>query len=90
MPAFSIRPSVQMKNGRAVVSSSEAAALVRDHAMAHCSLSASDLYRRLEAIETADDAQRLALEFRAWAAREGLLLDIPNKAATGVRPLRRQ
>jgi hypothetical protein len=90
MPAFSIRPAVHMKHGHAIASSSEAAAVVRDHATAHCSLAASDLCRRLEALESADEAQRLALEFRAWAAREGLLLDLPPKPATDVRPLRHQ
>jgi 23S rRNA U2552 (ribose-2'-O)-methylase RlmE/FtsJ len=74
-----------MRDGHSIGSSLEAAAVVRSHAMAHCSLVASDLYRRLETIESADEAQRLALEFRAWAAREGLLLDRPK--AIAVRPL---
>jgi hypothetical protein len=75
-----------MRDGHSIGSSMEAAAVVRNHAMAHCSLVASDLCRRLEAIETSDEAQRLALEFRAWAAREGLLLSRPK--AIAVRPLR--
>jgi len=90
MSAFAIRPPVQLQDGHSIVSSSEAAALVRNHAMAHCSLSASVLLRRLEAIETADEAQRLALDFRAWAAREGLLLNRPPKKAIGGRPLHRR
>jgi hypothetical protein len=74
MSVFAIRPPVHLRDGHAVGSSSEAAAVVREHAMAHCSLAASVLVRRLERIETPDEAQGLALEFRAWAAREGLLL----------------
>lgn len=84
MAAFVIRPPVHMRDGHSITSSLEAAALVRNHAMVHCSLVASDLYRRLEAIDSEDEAKRLALEFRAWAAREGLLL---NRAkAIAVRP----
>lgn len=86
MSAFAIRPPVHMRDGHSIASSSEAAAIVRNHAMTHCSLVASDLYRRLDAIENVGEAQRLALEFRAWAAREGLLLGRP--AAIAVRPLR--
>jgi hypothetical protein len=48
--------------------------------MAHCSLTAAALCRRLEQIENSDDAQSLALEFRAWAGREGLLLTHPIRA----------
>jgi hypothetical protein len=69
---------VHLRDGHAVGSSSEAAAIVRKHAIAHCSLAASVLVRRLERIETPDEAQGLALEFRAWAAREGLLLTHPR------------
>lgn len=81
MAAFAIRPAVHMRDGHSIESSLEAAALVRHHAIAHCSLVASDLYRRLEAIDSEDDAERLALEFRAWAAREGLLLNRPKAIA---------
>jgi hypothetical protein len=88
MSAFAIRPPVQMRDGHWIGSSSEAATVVRSHAMAHCSLVASDLCRRLEAIDTTEEAQRLALEFRAWAAREGLLLSRPN--TIGVRPSHRR
>jgi hypothetical protein len=45
--------------------------------MNHCSLAASVLVRRLEDAQSPDEAQQLALEFRAWAAREGLLLTPP-------------
>jgi hypothetical protein len=90
MSSFAIRPPVHLRDGHAIDSLTEAAALVRDHATAHCSLVASDLCRRLETIETLDEAQRLALEFRAWAAREGLLLSRPRKAAIAARPLRHQ
>lgn len=88
MSAFAIRPPVYMRDGHPIGSSLEAAAVVRDHAVTHCSLSASDLYRRLEAIESAEEAQRLALEFRAWAAREGLLLDRPKAIAVQPSPHR--
>jgi hypothetical protein len=88
MSAFAIRPPVQLRDGHSIASSSEAAAVVRGYAMLHCSLIASDLCRRLEAIESSDEAQRLALEFRAWAAREGLLLSRPRKGAIAARPLR--
>jgi hypothetical protein len=88
MSAFAIRPPVQLNDGYAVESSSDAAAVVRGYASTHCSLAASVLLRRLEAIESADEAQRLALEFRAWAAREGLLLSRPPKTAMAARPLR--
>jgi hypothetical protein len=86
MSTFAIRPPVHLRDGHAIASSTEAARLVRDHAMTHCSLTASVLARRLERIETADEAQKLALEFRAWADREGLLLTRPLKRAT-VAPL---
>lgn len=88
MCAFAIRPPVQLRDGHSIASSSEAAALVRGHAIAHCSLAASVLLRRLEAIETSAEAQSLALEFRAWAAREGLLLKLPRTIA--ARPSRRR
>jgi hypothetical protein len=80
MSAFAIRPTVHLSDGHSVASSSEAAAVVRGYALTHCSLTASVLLRRLEAIESAAEAQKLALEFRAWAAREGLLLSRPPKA----------
>jgi hypothetical protein len=80
MHAFAICPPVHLRDGHAITSSSEAADLVRQHAMAHCSLNASVLVRRLEGIESPDEAQALALEFRAWAAREGLLLMRPLRA----------
>ena len=86
MAAFVIRPPVHMRDGHSIKSSLEAAALVREHAMVHCSLVASDLYRRLEAIDSEDEAECLALEFRAWAAREGLLLNRPK--AIAAQPLR--
>jgi hypothetical protein len=85
MSAFAIRPAVQLRDGHSVASSAEAVAVVRGYALAHCSLTASVLLRRLEAIESADEAQRLALEFRAWAAREGLLLNRPPKPALAAR-----
>lgn len=78
MSAFSIHPPVHLTEGRPVASSSEAAAVVRRHAIAHCSLAASVLFRRLERIDSPDEAQRVALDFRAWAAREGLLLTHPK------------
>jgi hypothetical protein len=80
MPAFAIRPPVQLRDGYAVTSVPEAAAIVRQHAVEHCSLTASALFRRIELIETSDEARSLALEFRAWAAREGLLLTHPRRA----------
>jgi hypothetical protein len=81
---------VQLSDGHSIASSSEAAEVVRGHAMAHCSLIASDLCRRLEAIESLEEAQRLALEFRAWAAREGLLLSRPRNAPIAARPSHRR
>lgn len=86
MSAFTIRPAVHMQNGHPVTSSSEAADIVRQHATAHCSLIASMLFRRLEQVELSDEAQRLALEFRAWAAREGLLLTHPIQAPIAAQP----
>lgn len=80
MSIRAIRPPVQLRDGHSVASLPEAAALVRKHAMAHCSLSAATLCRRLEQIENSDDPQALGLEFRAWAAREGLLLTHPIRA----------
>ncbi len=87
MAIFAISPPVHLNDGHAIATSSEAAAIVRRHAMAHCSLSAATLLRRLEHIEhqqpeDAAEAQRLALEFRAWAAREGLLLKSPQRHRT--------
>lgn len=79
MPAFAIHPPVQLRDGQAISSVPEAAAVVRQHAMKHCSLAASALFRRLELIETSDEARSLALEFRAWAAREGILLTHPRR-----------
>jgi hypothetical protein len=84
--AFAISPAVTMCDGHSVASSSEAADIVRQHAIAHCSLIASMLFRRLEQVESSDDAERLALEFRAWAAREGLLLTRPIHAPTAAQP----
>lgn len=81
MSAFAIRPAVRLRDGHAVESSLEAAEIVRRHAMNHCSLAASVLVRRLEEARSPDEAQQLALEFRAWAAREGLLLTRPPIAA---------
>ncbi len=86
MSAFAIRPAVPLRDGHSVTSSSEAAAVVRRHAMHHCSLAASILLRSLEDVDSSEQAQRLALEFRAWAAREGLLLTRPIKVATAARP----
>lgn len=86
MSAFAIRPPVQLRDGHAVGSSSEAAEIVRRHAVDHCSLAASILLRSLEDVASSEEAQRLALEFRAWAAREGLLLTRPIKLSTGARP----
>jgi hypothetical protein len=80
MAVLAIRPPVRLRDGHSVASLPEAAALVRRHAMAHCSLTAAALCRRLEQIENSDDAQSLALEFRAWAGREGLLLTHPIRA----------
>jgi hypothetical protein len=80
MPAFAILPPVQLRDGHAIASVPEAAAVVHRHAMEHCSLAAAALFRRLEQIETSDEAQSLALEFRAWARREGLLLTHPRRA----------
>lgn len=80
MSAFAIRPAVQLRDGHLVTSSSEAADIVRRHATDHCSLAASILFRRLEEVESSDEAQRLGLDFRAWAAREGLLLTRPPRA----------
>jgi hypothetical protein len=90
MSAFAIRPAVQLSDGHSVASSSEAAAIVRRHATDHCSLAASILLRVLEQVDSSEEAQRLALEFRAWAAREGLLLTRPIKMSTGARPLQHQ
>lgn len=86
MPEFAIRPAVQLRDGHSVTSSSEAADVVRRHAMDHCSLAASILVRRLEEVGSPDDAQRLALDFRAWAAREGLLLTRPPRTPIDARP----
>jgi hypothetical protein len=80
MGAFAIRPPVHLRDGHSIMSLPEAAAIVRQHAVAHGSLVASALFRRLERIETSDEARSLALEFRAWAAREGLLLTHPRTA----------
>lgn len=88
MSAFAILPPVHLRDGYSVASSSEAAAIVRGYATSHCSLAASVLLRRLEAIETSDEAQRLGLEFRAWAAREGLLLSRPQSRAIAAGPSR--
>ncbi|MGD9923771.1 MAG: hypothetical protein AB7V13_20365 [Pseudorhodoplanes sp.] len=79
MNASAIRPPVHLRDGHAVESLADAATVVRRHATAHCSLAAAALFRRLERMETADEAQFLALEFRAWAAREGLLLTHPKR-----------
>ena len=78
MPAFAIRPAVHLRDGHAIASLPEAAAILRQFAVAHCSLAASMLFRRIERIESSDEARTLALEFRAWAAREGLLLTRPR------------
>lgn len=86
MSAFAISPAVQLRDGHSVTSSSEAAAIVRRHATAHCSLIASALFRRLEQVESSEEAHRLALEFRAWAAREGLLLTRPMTTPIAARP----
>jgi hypothetical protein len=85
MSAFAISPAVQLRDGHAVASSSEAADIVRRHAMDHCSLAASILLRRLEDVDSSEEAQRLALEFRAWAAREGLLLTRPIKTPVAAQ-----
>ncbi len=77
MSAFVIRPPVHLHDGRAIDTSSDAAAIVRQHAMTHCSLATSVLAWQMETIETADEAQALALQFRAWASREGLLMTRP-------------
>jgi hypothetical protein len=88
MTAFAIRPAVLLRDGYSVTSSSEAADIVRQHATAHCSLIAAALLRRLERLDSSEDAQGRALEFRAWAAREGLLLQRPiDGPAIGARPL---
>ena len=81
MSAFAIRPPVYLRDGDPVASSVDAAALVRRHATASCNLTASVLCRRLEDIKTEEEAEQLALEFRAWAAREGLLLTRPRRSA---------
>lgn len=88
MSAFALRPPVHLRDGHAVASSSDAADILRGYATSHCSLTASVLLRRLEAIETSDEAQRLGLEFRAWAAREGLLLTQPPSRSIAAAPAR--
>ncbi len=77
MVAFAFRPPVHLRDGHAIGSLSEAARVVRAHAMSHCSLTAAALLRRMESSRSEDEAQTLALEFRSWAAREGLLLTRP-------------
>lgn len=87
MNAFAIRPAVPLHDGHSISSLAEAAQIVRQHATAHCSLVSSALLRRIEQVDSSEDAQRAALEFRAWAAREGLLLTCPPRTPIAVRPL---
>jgi hypothetical protein len=86
MSAFAICPAVRLSDGHSITSSAEAADIVRRHATDHCSLIASILCRRLEQVESSDEAQCLALDFRAWAAREGLLLSPPPRTPIAARP----
>lgn len=86
MNAFAICPAVPLRDGHSVSSLPEAAHIVRQHATAHCSLVSSALLRRLEQVDSSEDAQRAALEFRAWAAREGLLLTRPPRKPIAARP----
>ena len=80
VPDFAIRPPVHLRNGQQIGSTSDAASIVKRHAMSHCSLVAATLLHRIEGIETGDEAASISLEFRSWAAREGLLLTKPRAA----------
>lgn len=76
--ALAIRPPVYLRDGRPVSSLADAESIVRRHAVSHCSLTAAALLRQIESVRSAEEVQAISLEFRAWAAHEGLLLKRPR------------
>lgn len=77
LATFAIRPPVYLRDGRPISRLSDAETIVRHHALSHCSLRAAALLRQIESTHSAEEAQAIGLEFRAWAAHEGLLLKRP-------------
>ena len=80
MSGFSIDPPVHLRDHpqQAIRSLNAAAVVVRQYAREHFDSATENVLHRLEGAATLAQARSAANAFRAWAAREGVLLVPPE------------